>query len=112
MVGELVGVPAEPRAERYPAAGEVVEAGDRLRQRDRVVLDRQRDGGCQFDAGRDRGRAGAPEIRILIAFKPDPEDLMAWAQAGATELIWGVPDKAEAEVLGSLDRLAGRLGIG
>ncbi|GAA4730445.1 LLM class F420-dependent oxidoreductase [Nocardioides endophyticus] len=59
----------------------------------------------------DAGRAGAPEIRILIAFKPNPEDLMAWAEAGATELIWGVPDKAEAEVLGSLDRLAGRLGL-
>jgi probable F420-dependent oxidoreductase len=59
----------------------------------------------------DAGRAGAPEIRILIAFKPNPEDLMAWAEAGATELIWGVPDKAEDEVLASLDRLAGRLGI-
>jgi probable F420-dependent oxidoreductase len=60
----------------------------------------------------DAGREGAPEIRILIAFKPNPEDLMAWAEAGATELIWGVPDKSEDEVLGSLDRLAGRLGLG
>ncbi|WP_028643031.1 LLM class F420-dependent oxidoreductase [Nocardioides sp. URHA0020] len=59
----------------------------------------------------DAGRSGAPDIRILIAFKPDPQDLMAWAEAGATELIWGVPDKSEDEVLGSLDRLAGRLGI-
>lgn len=58
------------------------------------------------------GRDGSPEIRILIAFKPNPEDLMAWAEAGATELIWGVPDKAPDEVLASLDRLAGRLGIG
>lgn len=57
------------------------------------------------------GRSGAPEIRILIAFKPNPEDLIAWAEQGATELIWGVPDKSEDEVLGSLDRLAGRLGI-
>ncbi len=59
----------------------------------------------------DAGREGAPEIRILIAFKPDPEDLMAWAEAGATELIWGVPDKAPDEVLASLDRLATRLGL-
>ena len=59
----------------------------------------------------DAGREGAPEIRILIAFKPNPEDLMAWAEAGATELIWGVPDKAEDEVLGSLDRMATRLGL-
>jgi probable F420-dependent oxidoreductase len=55
------------------------------------------------------GRDGAPDIRILIAFKPDPADLAAWAEAGATELIWGVPDKAEDEVLASLDRLAVRL---
>jgi probable F420-dependent oxidoreductase len=59
----------------------------------------------------DAGRDGEVEIRILIAFKPNPEDLTAWAEAGATELIWGVPDKPEAEVLGSLDRLAGRLGL-
>jgi hypothetical protein len=29
-----------------------------------------------------------------------------------SELIWGVPDKPEDEVLAHLDRLAGRLGIG
>lgn len=58
------------------------------------------------------GRDGQPEIRILIAFKPNPEDLLTWAEAGATELIWGVPDKAPDEVLASLDRLAGRLGLG
>jgi len=59
----------------------------------------------------DAGRDGAPDIRILIAFKPTPEELMAWAEAGATELIWGVPDKAEDEVLAHLDKLAGRLQI-
>ena len=59
----------------------------------------------------DAGRDGAPDIRILIAFRPDPADLMAWAEQGATELIWGVPDKSEEEVLGSLDRMAGRLGL-
>jgi probable F420-dependent oxidoreductase len=63
------------------------------------------------EAWAEAGRAGAPEIRVLIAFKPDPADLAAWAEAGATELIWGVPDKAPDEVLASLDRLAGRLGI-
>lgn len=60
----------------------------------------------------DAGRDGSPDIRILIAFKPNPEDLLAWAEAGATELIWGVPDKAEDEVLASLDRLAQRLRLG
>ena len=59
----------------------------------------------------DAGPRRRPDIRILIAFRPDPDDLPAWAEAGATELIWGVPDKSEDEVLGSLDRLAGRLGL-
>jgi probable F420-dependent oxidoreductase len=63
------------------------------------------------EAWAEAGREGAPEIRVLIAFKPDPADLVAWAEAGATELIWGVPDKAPDEVLASLDRLAGRLGL-
>ena len=63
------------------------------------------------EAWAEAGREGAPEIRVLIAFKPDPADLAAWAEAGATELIWGVPDKAPDEVLASLDRLAGRLGL-
>jgi probable F420-dependent oxidoreductase len=57
------------------------------------------------------GRDGAPDIRILIAFKPDPEDLLAWTEQGATELIWGVPDKSPDEVIGSLDRMATRLGL-
>ncbi|MBC9734184.1 LLM class F420-dependent oxidoreductase [Nocardioides marmotae] len=57
------------------------------------------------------GRDGQPDIRVLIAFKPDPADLAAWAEAGCTELIWGVPDRSEAEVLASLDRMAARLGL-
>ncbi len=57
------------------------------------------------------GREGRPDVRILIAFRPDPDDLAAWAEAGATELIWGVPDKEPAEVLAGLDRLAARLGL-
>lgn len=75
----------------------------------------QQDIGTQIaalqDAWAEAGRAGAPEIRVLIAFKPDPADLAAWAEAGATELIWGVPDRSADEVLASLDRLAGRLGL-
>ena len=55
------------------------------------------------------GREGSPEIHVLIAMKPSPDDLVGWAAAGATELIWGVPDKSEDEVLAYLDRLAARL---
>ena len=47
---------------------------------------------------------------MLIAFRPDPADLVAWAEAGVSELIWGVPDKSEDEVLAYLDKLAGRVG--
>ena len=58
------------------------------------------------DAGRDRrARHPRPDRRP----SPSPEDLAAWAEAGATELIWGVPDKPEDEVLAYLDRLAGRV---
>jgi len=59
----------------------------------------------------DAGREGLPDIRILIAFKPDPDDLMRWADQGVSELIWGVPDKSEDEVLAHLDKMAGRLGL-
>ncbi|HCB07000.1 MAG TPA: LLM class F420-dependent oxidoreductase [Nocardioides sp.] len=59
----------------------------------------------------DAGREGSPDIRILIAFRPDPADLIRWAEQGVSELIWGVPDKSEDEVLAHLDRLAGRLGL-
>ncbi len=52
------------------------------------------------------GRDGEPDIRVLIAAKPTPEDFAAWAEAGASELMWGVPDKSPDEVLAYLDRLA------
>ncbi|WP_300599576.1 LLM class F420-dependent oxidoreductase [uncultured Nocardioides sp.] len=57
------------------------------------------------------GRDGLPDIRVLIAFRPDPDDLARWAEQGVSELIWGVPDKAPDEVIASLDRMADRLGI-
>ncbi len=49
---------------------------------------------------------------MLIAFRPDPDDLARWAEQGVSELIWGVPDKAPDEVVAALDKLAGRLGLG
>lgn len=57
------------------------------------------------------GREGLPDIRVLIAFKPNPDDLVRWAEQGVSELIWGVPDKAPDEVIASLDRMADRLGL-
>ncbi|GAA2143133.1 LLM class F420-dependent oxidoreductase [Actinomadura napierensis] len=57
------------------------------------------------------GRTGEPDVRILVAKKPAPEDLDEWSAAGASELIWGVPDADEAAVLKYLDRTAARLGL-
>jgi probable F420-dependent oxidoreductase len=57
------------------------------------------------------GRDGAPQIRILVARRPTPEERADWERAEADEMIWGVPDAEPEQVLASLDRLAGRLGL-
>lgn len=57
------------------------------------------------------GRAGEPEVRVLVASRPSQQDQDDWAAAGASELIWGVPDVEAAAVHSYLDRLAGRLGL-
>jgi probable F420-dependent oxidoreductase len=57
------------------------------------------------------GRAGAPDIRVLVTMKPTPEDLAGWAAAGVSELIWGVPDKDADEVVAFIGRHGERLGL-
>ena len=44
--------------------------------------------------------------------RPGPDDLRRWADAGATDIIWGLPDRPEPEVLAYLDRLAERVTAG
>jgi probable F420-dependent oxidoreductase len=61
------------------------------------------------EAWAEAGRDDAPDLHVLIAARPSPEDFVAWEGAGVTELIWGVPDRSEDEVLTYLDKLAGRL---
>jgi probable F420-dependent oxidoreductase len=56
-------------------------------------------------------RSGAPDVKILVAARPTKEDLEEWSTAGATELVWGLPDAPTAAVEAYLDRLATRLGI-
>ncbi|MBM7518460.1 LLM class F420-dependent oxidoreductase [Nocardioides nitrophenolicus] len=58
------------------------------------------------------GREGQPDVRVLVAKRPTEEDFADWGASGASELIWGVPDSDETAVLGYLDKLAGRLGLG
>lgn len=61
-------------------------------------------------AWRDAGRPGAPEITAL-AGKPDRDTLARWRDVGVTEALFGMPDRAEDEVIGYLGRLAGKLGL-
>jgi probable F420-dependent oxidoreductase len=57
----------------------------------------------------DAGRTGQPQVHVLVVARPDPDDLHRWADAGATDVIWGLPDKPQPEVLAYLDKLAGRV---
>lgn len=59
----------------------------------------------------DAGREGQPDVRILVAKRPTEQDFADWMAAGASELIWGVPDSDESAVLTYLDKMAARLGL-
>jgi probable F420-dependent oxidoreductase len=56
------------------------------------------------------GRSGEPPVTVL-AGKPDPAQLAKWAELGVSEALFGMPDKAPAEVFGYLGRLAAKLKI-
>ena len=59
----------------------------------------------------DAGRAGRPEVCVLAAARPSPEDVAAWEEAGVTEIMWGLPDRPADEVVAFLARHAARLGL-
>jgi len=59
---------------------------------------------------RDGGREGSPRITAL-AGKPDPDVLAHWHEIGVTDVAFGLPDRAEDEVVAYLGRLAGKLGL-
>lgn len=54
------------------------------------------------------GRVGAPQI-VVLDFKPESERLDRLRELGVTEVVYGMPDKSEAEVLAYLERLAIKL---
>ena len=54
------------------------------------------------------GRAGQPEVSVL-AGRPDPAAISNWQAAGATEVLFGLPDRPEDEVAAYVERLAGKL---
>ncbi|MDO2379903.1 TIGR03619 family F420-dependent LLM class oxidoreductase, partial [Rhodococcus electrodiphilus] len=54
------------------------------------------------------GRDGAPEI-VVLAGRPDPARLQRWRDLGVTEVMFGLPDRPEDEILAYLDKLAATL---
>ncbi|MEO6887088.1 MAG: LLM class F420-dependent oxidoreductase [Jatrophihabitantaceae bacterium] len=57
---------------------------------------------------REAGRDEMPEVSAL-AGRPDPAVLAHWESIGVTEVIFGLPDRSEDEVLAYLDRLRAKL---
>ena len=51
-----------------------------------------------------------PRIAALDV-RPDPARLTEWAGAGVTDVIYGLPDRGEADVMTYLDRLAAKLSL-
>ncbi|MEV0947619.1 TIGR03619 family F420-dependent LLM class oxidoreductase [Rhodococcus sp. NPDC049939] len=57
---------------------------------------------------RKAGRDGAPRI-VLLDGKPDVDKLRRWSDLGVTEVVYGLPDRSEEDVLAYLGRLAEKL---
>jgi probable F420-dependent oxidoreductase len=60
---------------------------------------------------KDAGRAGEPEV-VVLAGRYDASQLAMWAEAGVSEVLFGMPDREPPETLAYLGRLAARLGLG
>ncbi|MGX1810315.1 LLM class F420-dependent oxidoreductase [Nocardia sp. NPDC055321] len=59
-------------------------------------------------AWQEAGREGAPRV-VALDFKPDAERLARWADAGVTDVLYGVPDASDDIAYTYLDRLAKKL---
>ncbi|MDT4910984.1 MAG: hypothetical protein QOC66_112 [Pseudonocardiales bacterium] len=56
------------------------------------------------------GRDGAPRV-VALDGKPDADRLADWASGGVTDVLYGLPDRSEAEIDGYLDRLSAKLQV-
>ena len=54
------------------------------------------------------GREGAPRV-VALDGKPDTSRLEQWAAGGVTDVVHGLPERSEDEIVGYLDRLVGKL---
>jgi len=57
------------------------------------------------------GRDGAPQVHVLVTRRPAPEELEAWAAAGVTDVLWGVPDASAEEAEAAIAALGVKLGL-
>ena len=57
---------------------------------------------------RARGRADVPRV-VALGTRPDPEELERWEAGGVTDVVYGLPDRAAAEIPSYLDRLVAKL---
>ncbi|VFA97993.1 Pyrimidine monooxygenase RutA [Nocardia cyriacigeorgica] len=56
----------------------------------------------------DSGRPGHPRV-VALDIKPDADRLAEWADCGVTDVLYGLPDKPEADVVAYLERLSDKL---
>ena len=108
----LLLVPAVADAEHHAAAGEPVERGDLLGQRDRIVLRHQRDAGAEPDPAGARRRRGERDIGIERALVLLGQHCVAGgrrrAPRGRDVRVLGDEERGEAARLGldgELDRI-------
>ncbi len=59
---------------------------------------------------REAGRDGLPAVTAL-AGRPDLDELTSWAEAGVTEVLFGLPDRSADDVATYIAKLAARLAI-
>lgn len=57
---------------------------------------------------REAEREERPHI-VVLAGRPDSGSLARWKELGVSEVVFGLPDKSEAEVAAYVQRLAGKL---
>ncbi|APE34113.1 LLM class F420-dependent oxidoreductase [Nocardia mangyaensis] len=57
---------------------------------------------------REAGREGTPRV-IALAGRHNSAQLAQWAEAGVTEVVFGLPDRSAEEVLGYIAHLGGKI---